>query len=316
MEPKKKIVIAGGTGFVGRYLTRRFLREGFEVAVLARHPAALPAGAQMVVWNGRDPGPWASVLEGADLLVNLSGASVNCRHSASNKRKLTESRLQAVNALGAALIAAERPPKTWINASGAGIYNPDTPGAHGEESTDYGDDFIAALARSWEAALFECPVHGIRRVALRMGVVLGKGGGAWPVLLRAATFGAGGRSGSGKQFVSWIHEEDVYSAILFLYGHPGIEGPVNLVSPSPETNRTFMSAVRKQAGMPLGIPQPAWLVRIGTTLMGTDPSLLLRNSRVVPERLLAAGFRFTHPTLADALARLTGTAGASEPGGH
>jgi uncharacterized protein (TIGR01777 family) len=303
-----KIVIPGGTGQVGRVLATHFHGAGHRVTVIARHPR--PAPWRTAAWNGRDDGSWMQEIEGADLVVNLAGRSVNCRYTQANRRQILNSRVESTRAVGRAIAQAQRPPAVWINASTATIYRHalDTPmdeasGELGDSGTGYPRAwrFSVEVAKAWEQALFDAPTPHTRRIALRSAIMMSPGrGGVLSILLNLVRLGLGGPAGPGTQFVSWIHQTDLIRAIEFLAARPGLEGCVNVSSPNPLRNRDFMRAIRQAYGIPFGLPAAHWMLEVAAFFHRTETELLLKSRRVVPGRLLDAGFEFTFPEWPDA----------------
>ncbi len=304
-----KVVIPGGAGHLGRLLSRALRSRGFEVVVLSRSP-----GRDEVAWDGRTLGEWARELDGADVVVNLAGRSVNCRYTKANLAEMMSSRVDSTRVVGEAIARAARPPRLWIQMSTATIYAHRFDAANDEATGHLGGSepgapaywgFSVEIAKAWEQAQAEARTPGTRKVALRAAMVMSaEPGGVFSVLSRLARFGLGGRAGSGEQFVSWIHEDDFLRAVLFLIEHEEIEGPVNLASPEPLPQRDLMRDLRAAWRMPFGLPAPAWLLEIGAFFLRTDTELLLKSRRVVPGRLLASGFRFERPSWSAAAGEL------------
>jgi uncharacterized protein (TIGR01777 family) len=298
-----RIVIPGGSGQIGRILARHFHAQGHAVTVLARHPAVVPW--RTVLWDAQEPGGWAHELDGADLVINLAGRSVNCRYNPANRREIKESRVRTTRLLGEAIAHMSNPPVLWMNASTATIYRHALDRAMDEQTGELGGaepgapstwNFSIDVARSWEQAFFESHCPGTRKVALRSAMVMSPDrGGVLDVLLRLVRYGLGGAAGSGRQYVSWIHDADFLSAIDFLIAHPELDGVVNISSPGPLPNREFMRVLRQARGAPIGLPATAWMLEIGAAFLRTETELILKSRRVVPSRLLEAGFIFRFP---------------------
>lgn len=298
-----KILIPGGSGQVGQMLARHFHAHGHTVTVLSRHPR--PAPWRVVTWDGVTPGDWAADLEQSDVCVNLAGRSVNCRYTAANRRTIHESRIQSTRLLNQVLLSLRRVPRLWVNASTATIYRHAMDRAMNEADGELGGSelgvpdtwrFSIDVAREWENAFFSVPTPLTRKVAMRSALTLSPDrGGVFDVLLGLVRHGLGGRQGSGGQFVSWIHEADFVRAVDLLIAREEFSGVVNLASPNPLPNREFMRALREAWGIGFGFPSPGWLIEIGTFLMRTESELVLKSRRVVPDRLMAAGFQFLFP---------------------
>ncbi len=298
-----KIVIPGGSGQVGTLLARAFHREGHEVVVLSRRPQ--PAPWKVVAWDAAAPGDWWAQIDGADAVINLAGRSVNCRYDAKNRREILSSRVDSTRAIGAAITAAQHPPRVWMQAGTATIYahrhdapNDEDTGILGGAEAAAPDTwrFSTEVARAWERALEEAVTPHTRKVMLRSAMTMSPdAGGVFATLLGLVRRGLGGRAGDGRQYVSWIHEEDFVRAIRWLIGREDIAGAVNLAAPEPLPNAAFMRVLREAWGMPFGLAAPEWLLEIGVRLMRTESELILKSRRVIPARLLRSGFTFHFP---------------------
>lgn len=306
----RRLILAGGSGFLGQALAKHFRALGWEVVVLTRNPQANRA-AREVSWDAETLGRWASELEGAAAVVNLTGRSVDCRYTKENRRLILDSRVNSTRVVGQALAQCKEPPRVWLNSSSATIYRHTLGPAWDEAGTDFAatpevkDEFSLEVIHAWERALNEAETPRTRKVALRTTMVLGHArNSVFPVLRRMAQFGLGGPMGSGEQFVSWIHETDFLHAVEFLIAHEELSGPVNLASPDPVPNYEFMRAFREVAGMPVGLPATAWMLEVGAFFLRTETELILKSRRVMPGRLLKAGFEFRFPELREALADL------------
>lgn len=311
-----KWVLPGGTGQVGTVLGRALVARGDEVVVLTRRPGSPSSGIRMVAWDGRTLGPWAAELDGADVVVGLAGRSVSCRYTDANLRRMMDSRVDSARVVGEALMKAERPPATWLQMSTATIYADATgrPVAHDEATGEIGGDephvplyweYSVRIARHWEAALAEASLPDTRRVALRAAMVMSPDrGGVLDYLLWLARLGLGGPVAGGGQYVSWIHADDFVRAVLFLVDRPDLDGPVNLAAPEPLPQRELMATLRHGWGRRPGLPATRWMAELGALALRTDTELLLKSRRVVPGRLLDAGFAFQHPTWDSAAADL------------
>lgn len=299
-----KIVVPGGSGHVGSLLARALHADGHEVVVLSRTPRETPW--RTIAWDARTPGPWVDAIDGADVVINLAGRSVNCRYTPAHRAAIRDSRVDSTRAVGAAISAAQNPPKVWLQASTATIYAHRYDAPHDEATGVLGGDepgapdtwrFSVDVARAWEEALALIPTPHTRKVALRAAMVMSpEPGGVFEAFLRLVRLGLGGPQGDGKQFVSWVHGADFLRAVRFLIEREEIDGPVNIAAPNPLSNREFLSALRQAWGAPVGIPAPAWLLEIGALVLRTETELILKSRRVVPGRLLDAGFTFDYPT--------------------
>ncbi|MEY2924092.1 MAG: hypothetical protein RLZZ337_640 [Bacteroidota bacterium] len=295
-----RIVIAGGSGFMGDYLKQRFEEDNNNVTILTRNPNA----QENVYWDGKTIGEWTTTLENADVLINLAGKSVDCRYTKRNKNLIFSSRLESTAILGKAISSAQNPPKLWINSSTATIYEHSLYDGNTEAVGEIGSGFSVEVAKAWEKTFFDCFCQSTRQVALRTAIVLGNKGGAFVPFKRLVKLGLGGKMSSGRQMVSWVHQEDVYRAILFVMANHNIEGVLNLSSPSPVTNGEFMQALRKEVVVPFGLPHFKPMLEIAAFFMRTETELLLKSRYVLPERLLILGFKFKYNRLEDAIKSL------------
>lgn len=305
----QKIVIAGGTGFIGRTMAAYFGREA-EVVLLSRqqneknnaYTASDPSApnARVVHWDGRSRGEWWSEIDGADLVINLAGKSVNCRYTEKNKQQIFDSRVFATKAIGDAVRATARPPALWLNAASATTYRHALDRPQDEYTGEMHNDFSVQVCKLWEKTFFEQQTPSTRKVVMRMAIALGHGGVMVPYL-HLVRWGLGGRQGSGQQMYSWIHIEDVCRFVEWIGERKDLEGVFNLSAPNPVTNAAFMKAVRQAAGVRFGLPAPAWMLRIGAAIIGTETELLLKSRWVVPTRLLKEGFRFKYERVEEAL---------------
>ncbi|MDA1137208.1 MAG: TIGR01777 family oxidoreductase [Planctomycetota bacterium] len=303
---KKKIVIAGGSGFLGRTLIKWFGRSGRELVVLSRRPAEME-GARIAIWDGRTVGEWAKELDGAEALINLAGRSVDCRYHARNRRAVMDSRVDSTRALGEAIYRCSSPPKVWLNSSTATIYKHTYGPAHDEQGeigadAEAKDAFSIEVARAWEKEFSNSKTPSTRKVILRAAMVLGaEDGGVFQVLRRLTRLGLGGRMGHGRQFVSWIHAADFCRAVEWLLHNNNAEGIYNLSSPHPVTNSEMMATFRKASGVPFGLPAARWMLEIGAFFLRTETELIIKSRRVVPGRLLDEGFTFQFPHIEEAI---------------
>src|SRR5215469_2412388 len=307
-----RIIIPGGSGQVGTILSRHFHAQGHDVVVLAR--SASLAQWRVVNWDGENLGGWASELEKSDVVVNLAGRSVNCRYTAANRKAIMESRVKSTRLLGKTIRQLAHPPHLWMNASTATIYRHIFDRAMDEQTGEIGGDepdapakwkFSIDVATTWEEAFFEAETPNTRKLALRSAMVMSPDrGGIFDTLLRLVRFGLGGRAGSGRQFISWIHDADFLTAIDLLIIRDEFAGSVNLSSPNPVPNLEFMKALRTAWGTPIGLPAANWMLEIGSILLRTETELVLKSRRVIPSRLLKAGFQFRFPDWAAAAQNL------------
>jgi uncharacterized protein len=302
--PKRlRIVIPGGSGQVGQVLARHFHQQGQAVTVLSRQPNSSPWPT--LPWNGRDLGDWAEAINGADIVINLAGRSVNCRYTQANRREILESRVLSTRAVGQAIAKAAKPPALWLNASTATIYRhaldrrmDEASGELGGSEPDAPDTwrFSIEVATSWEKEFFAATTPQTRKIALRSAMTMSPDpGGIFETLLKLVRAGLGGKAASGKQFISWIHETDFVRAVDFVIAREKMDGVVNVCSPFPLSNAEFMAILRAAWGTRVGLPAAKWMLALGAYFLRTETELILKSRRVVPQRLLFAGFEFSFP---------------------
>ena len=298
-----KIILAGGSGFIGTFLSRRFKEEGYEVIVLTRGPEKRTETATYLHWDGKTVGGWAREIEGAELVINLAGKSVDCRYNEKNKKAILDSRVDATLVLGNAILQAKNPPPLWINSSTATIYRHAEDRAMDEATGEIGSGFSVNVATAWEKAFFDSQTSKTRKMALRTAIVLGNEGGVLVPFKNLVRFGLGGIQGTGRQMFSWVHQEDLFQIIRFIQ-KGNIDGVINVSSPNPLPNWEIMKAFRRVLGMPFGLPAPTFLLVLGAWLIQTETELLLKSRWVIPGRLLKVGYKFKYPAFSEALANL------------
>ncbi|MFS2029805.1 MULTISPECIES: epimerase [unclassified Curtobacterium] len=312
-DHKGRAVIAGASGFVGQYLQDAFRDEGYEVVTIGRTGDAVWGNTMRI----------RELVDGAALVVNMAGKSVNCRYGRRNRAEIIRSRVDTTLELAEAIRTSEHPPPLWVNASTATIYRHADDRPQDEATGELGEGFSVSVATAWEDALSAIDLPGTRRVALRMAIVFGDGSALVP-LLRLAQAGLGGpqydgpwfptrsrlRAGTyhvnrhtrGRQRFSWVHIADVLGAIRFVRDHEDIDGAVNVSSPNPSDNRTVMATIRDAVGRRFGIPTWRWMLELGSFAIRTETELVLKSRWVVPTRLVEAGYEFRYPHLRGALA--------------
>ncbi len=314
----KKIILAGGTGFIGQALCNYFGGDN-DVVVLTRQvkyhssntfgennvDEKVAKNIRYVKWDAATAGDWVKELDGADIVVNLTGKSVNCRYTEKNKKEIFDSRTRAAGAIGLAIQKATRPPGLWINAASATIYPDATDTARDESFTNFANDFSVQVCKLWEKTFFEQHTPFTRKVALRMAITLGAGGVMVPYF-NLLKFGLGGRQGSGKQMYSWVHVEDACRMVEWIYEHKEMEGVYNCCSPHPVSNRIFMQILRKATGYLFGLPAYTWMLKTGAVIIGTETELILKSRWVLPTKILQTGFRFKYPLLEEAFKDIIG----------
>jgi uncharacterized protein (TIGR01777 family) len=298
-----KIVIPGGSGQVGTVLAKAFVEDGHDVVVLSRNVEQHEW--RVIEWDGKTLGDWAGEIDGADVVINLAGRSVNCRYNAENRRQMMDSRVDSTRIVGEAIVAAADPPKVWLQASTATIYahsfdkaNDDVTGTIGGDEPDAPDTwrFSIEVARAWEKAANEADTPKTRKVLMRSAMTMSPDrNGIFDVMLGLVRKGLGGTAGSGKQYISWIHERDFIRSVNWLIEHDELSGPINISSPNPLPNREFMRIFREAWGTRIGLPAMEWQLGIGAFLMRTETELILKSRRVVPKLLTDSGFELEFP---------------------
>ncbi|MEL6557915.1 MAG: TIGR01777 family oxidoreductase [Bacteroidota bacterium] len=302
----KKIVIAGGTGFIGSYLTNHFINQNYQVIVLTRNHRVNNGNIKYEKWDGSRLGKWQTSLENAEALINLNGKSVDCRYTEKNKQLIYDTRIEATNVLGKAITNCQNPPKVWINGASATIYPHSVDQPMKEDQQDFTPGFSVDVCQKWEEAFHSYEVAGVRKVLLRIAIILGENKGALAPLKSLARFGLGGKQGPGNQMFSWLHEKDMANVMQYCIENKEVSGIYNASAPNPVTNKVFMKTLRKQLKQPIGIPMPIPMLKLGALMIGTETELILKSRYVVPEKLLNAGFQFEYPQVDQALRHLCG----------
>lgn len=309
----KTIIIAGGSGFIGQAISNYF-GETNNIIILGRQLNNQPtntngencisnkiaANIQYIKWDAKNTGDWMNAFNNADIVINLTGKSVNCRYTEKNKKAIFDSRTYSTAIIGQAIRQAVKPPALWINAASATIYPHAAAEPRDETFTNFSDDFSVQVCKLWEKTFFEQRTPFTRKVALRMAITLGAGGVMNPYF-NLLKFGLGGRQGSGKQMYSWVHVEDTRRMIEWIYDHKEMEGVYNCSSPGAVSNEEFMQTLRQITGHQIGLPAYRWMLKIGSLLIGTETELVLKSRWVLPSKILLTGFRFKYPVLKYAL---------------
>lgn len=294
----RKVVLAGGTGFIGQYVEKRLTALGIEVKIISRQ-------SPHIAWD--DHQGIVQALDGAEMVINLAGKSVNCRYNEQNKREIMNSRIETTQILGNAILDCAHPPALWINSSTATIYRHAEDRPMTETKGEIGSGFSVDVAKAWEDAFFSFSLPHTRQAALRIAIVLGPGGGVMTPFKNLVRFGLGGHQGSGKQMFSWIHVEDLFQIILFIQEWESLEGVFNCTSPNPVTNRELMATMRKVMHRKGGLPASTWMLNLGARVIRTEPELVLKSRWVIPNRLIKEGFMFKYGRLEQALQHILHT---------
>lgn len=300
----KKVVLAGGTGNLGKLLTSAFVKNGWHVIILSRNANKQnTAQISWEQWDGEHIGKWTSCLEGADAVINLSGKSIQCRFTEQNKRELYNSRILPTKVIAEAIQGLLDKPKIWINFSGVSLFN-ELATLQDENSLEIGTGFLAELSRDWENAFLERDIENVHQVIVRISPVLLADSGFFTELLPLVKMGLGGKVGNGKQWMNWIHYQDLVNLILWILEEESPSKVYHACSPNPSTNASFMKIFRKIVGMPLGFPLPTLLAKVGALVKGVDPSLLLDSTPVTTTATIQEGFIFHYPNAEIALQQL------------
>jgi uncharacterized protein (TIGR01777 family) len=297
---KNKIVIAGGSGSLGSSLIRKYYATETELVVLTRGEVFRDKNINYVFWDGKSKGAWMTELEGASAVINLTGKSVNCRYTEKNRKEIISSRIDSTKIIGEAIKDCKNPPGVWINAGSAAIF-----GNGGEtvktEGSSIGQGFSVEVCKAWEKEFTEAVTPATRKIFLRIGMVLQLDKGVLKPFMNMVKLGAGGKIGTGNQYLTWIHEDDFVNMIEWLIGEESLSGVLHCASPGPVTNREFMKTLRAALGMPFGLPTPSVFVKMGALLIGTEAELILTGRRVVSKVLEEHKFQFRFPVLEGAL---------------
>lgn len=299
---KPKVILAGGSGFLGRALTRHFTQGGYDVVVLTRRLGTSVANARVAYWDGATKGAWCAELDGAHAVINLAGRSVDCRYTLKNRRLILESRLKSTRIIALAIKDCATPPKRWVNAASATIYADTRGDAPANTETDgvIGEGFSVGVCREWEAEFNRWTLPATKQVCLRVAITLGEDGGAMVPLMNLARIGLGGRQGDGQQWVSWLHVDD-FCGIVEAVIDGRLNGSLyNCAAPEPLRNFEFMQSIRQAVGgiaRFIGLPTPGFILKLGAFFIRTETELVLKSRKVAPENLLQEGYKFRHPKL-------------------
>lgn len=302
---KKKIVLAGGTGNIGRLLTFALTQLGYQVLILSRSKnKSSHQDIKYIQWDGETLGAWVEELEDVDTLINLSGQSIQCRFTAENRKALVASRTLPTRALGEALVDLNNPPRLWINFSGISLFE-GVNGQHDEESKDYGNTFLANLSKEWEETFVQSITPKTQKVILRLSPVLSRDFGMFRELYPLARFGMGGQVGNGQQQVCWIHELDLVRLVTWIIHHESPAALYHACTPESVPNKEFMQDLRRAVHMPIGIPLPVLFAKVGAFFKGVESDMLLLTNNVQSSRPVNEGFSFNYPTTQQAFEQLT-----------
>lgn len=285
---QKKAILAGGTGFIGKYFEDNFRNLGYAVKIISRQP-------DHISWDNQSE--IVEALEDSELVINLAGKSVDCRYNQKNREEILRSRTRTTEILGNAIAACKNAPKLWMNSSTATIYRHADDKPMTEEAGEIGSGFSVEVAKAWERAFFSFDIPNTRQVALRIAIVLGKNGGVMTPYKNLVRFGLGGVQGSGAQKFSWIHIEDLFQIVLFLKDREELSGVFNCSAPNPVTNRELMNQLRTIMNKSWGLPTPQWMLEVGAFFIGTETELVLKSRWVLPDRLERAGYQFKYDTI-------------------
>ena len=289
----RKIILAGGSGYLGKVLANYYREKATAIIVLSRSRREDRENIRFVHWDGTNKGPWVQELEGADLLVNLTGKNVNCRYTEKNRREILRSRIDPTKLLGEAIAGLSKPPACWIQFASATIYRHAEDHFQDEERGETGTGFSVDVCRAWENNFWNCNTPQTKKVLLRVGIVLGRSDGVLPRLKNLVKLGMGGPQGNGRQYISWIHEQDLARITEWVLEN-GKDGDFyNATAPEAIQNSALMKLLRQAYGVPFGLPAPQWLLEAGAVLIGTETELILKSRWVYPGRLLKKGFQFS-----------------------
>lgn len=300
----KKLIIAGGSGFLGEVLINGIGEQYDDIVLLSRKQKPSYKNIRTILWDARTFSGWEKEFENATVVINMAGRSVDCRYNERNKDLIMNSRVDSTLIVGEAISQCIHPPKVWLNSSTATIYRHSLDKEMTENEGEIGTGFSVSVAKAWENAFFSSHTPQTRKVALRTSIVLSKNGGALTPIIKMTQLGLGGKQGSGNQKFSWIHEDDFVMSLKFIIENENLEGPINIVAPLPSDNKTLMQLVRGYLKVPLGIPTTKWMLEMGAFFIKTETELILKSRNVIPQILINKGYRFKYNTLDKALKNL------------
>lgn len=298
-----KIIIAGGTGYLGKLLSNHFSEKNNDVIILTRRISKFENNITYLNWKDN----WQKELETTDIIINLSGKSINCLFTKKNRELLISSRISTTNAINQAILKCNNPPKLFINASGISIYKSTYKTDYSEYNEEFGDDFLSVLSQKWEEEFYKTKTSETRKVTIRTSLVLGKSSNVIKTLLPIVKLGLGGKQGDGKQLFPWIHEADYINAIDFIIKHKEINSSVNLISPKPITNAELMQSFRKVLNIKIGLPTFAFLLYLAKFITKVEPEIILTSLFSQPKKLIHFDYKFVHTTIDSALSEILKT---------
>ena len=299
----KKLIIAGGSGFIGKALTKFFTEKNCEVVILSRvENQSTYSNIRFVKWNGKTVEPlWQQEIEGAEAVINLCGKSINCRFTEANKKELQSSRIDSTNAIGTAISLCKNPPKVWFNSSSIAIYKYSETILHDEFSKQFNHDFLATLTEQWEKSVEQFSLSNTRKILMRTSLVMAKNDGVFLRLKRLTQFGLGGKQGPGTQMISWINITDFCRIVEHLLENKNANGIYNFCAPQPIANKNLMKIIQQKMRIPIALPAFEWMIKLGAILIGTEPDLILESSNVISKHLSDEGFKFGYEKIEEAI---------------
>lgn len=300
----KKLIIAGGTGFLGQALAKHLNHRFEEIVILSRTKISAEKNIKYVQWDAKTKGGWCQELEQADVIINLCGKSVDCRYTQKNKDEILASRIDSTTILGECIKTCKQPPSLWINAASATIYRYSEHDPMTELNGEIGGGFSEEVCQLWEKTFFSYSKPDTRQINLRIGLVLGMEGGVLPKMYQLTKMGLGGKMGQGKQLVSWIHIEDFCRMVEWMIEDKTKSGHYNCCSPQPCTNKKLMELLRQKTRSVIGLPASKWMLEIGAFFLRTETELILKSRFVIPDKANHEGFKFFYPDIQSALSEI------------